>query len=532
MLTKLKLKIEDRILKDQYFSEFEALPEIELAPPPPHIDADISLVWAMAAAKQIRKNPLDIAKKAAKIIEQLEEVSICTSTAPGFINIRLKDEFLVEAARDRRLKNRNLAPNEVSKDKVLIEFVSANPTGPLHVASGRGASLGDSLVKIHRALGITCDAEYYINDAGNQAELLGESLKARVAGKEPPENGYHGEYLIELAKRIPADMPENEYGRFAMEELIKTQQEDMKAFEVEFTKWFRESQLHGENAINNALEFLKSQDNVYQKDGATWLGTTADHDDKDRVLVRTDGRPTYFLADIAYHKNKYDRGYTHLIDIWGADHHGYVPRMQAAVKALGQTEDSFTVIIHQLVHLIENGEKVKMSKRAGTFITLRELMDDVGRDACRFFFASRTPNAHLNFDINLAKKRTNENPVFYVQYVHARICSIFKAAQDQHLEALSITSPVNLAPQERALLSKMLWFKKVLLTCVKDLSPHHLTSYLTELSSLFHSFYDSCRVLDESDAETSKSRLFTCQLVKERIAKGLELIGVSSPQQM
>jgi arginyl-tRNA synthetase len=486
----------------------------------------------MAAAKIIKKNPVDIAKKAAKVIEQLDEVAQCGFIAPGFINIKLEDSFLVEAARDRRLKDRDAAPSNLPKDKVLIEFVSANPTGPLHVASGRGASLGDSLVRMHRALGITCDSEFYINDAGNQAELLGQSLKARVDGQEPPENGYHGQYLIELAKRVPKDMPQSDYGRFAMEELIKSQQEDMEAFDVEFTKWFRESQLHEEGAIKTALETLKKTNNVYEKDGAVGLGSTSDKDDKDRVLVRSDGRPTYFLADIAYHKNKYDRGYGNLIDIWGADHHGYVPRMKAGIKALGEDESSFTVIIHQLVHLIENGEKVKMSKRAGTFITLKDLIDDVGRDACRWFFASRTPNAHLNFDIGLAKKQTNENPVFYVQYVHARICSIFKSAQERNITPASITLHENLAPQERLLLSKMLWFKKVIGTCAHDLSPHHITTYLKELASLFHSFYDSCRVLDEADPELTKSRLFTCQLVRERISKGLELIGVSSPEKM
>lgn len=531
MLSNLKNKIQDRLVKDQYFSEFDNLPQVDFAPPPSHIDADISLVWAMASAKLIRKNPLDIAKKAVKVIEQLEEVAKCDFLPPGFINIKLDDAFLVEAARDRRLKDRNTAGTQTN-EKVLIEFVSANPTGPLHVASGRGASLGDSLVKIHRALGIPCDAEYYVNDAGNQAQLLGESLKARAQGKEPPENGYHGEYLIDLAKKIPADLPESEYGQFAMQELIKTQQDDMKAFDVEFTRWFRESELHKEKALDTVLQLLKDQNKVYEKDGAVWLGTTSENDDKDRVLVRADGRPTYFLADIAYHKNKYDRGYTKLIDILGADHHGYVPRMEAAVKELGKKPESFKAIIHQLVHLIENGEKVKMSKRAGTFITLRDLTEDVGRDACRFFFASRTPNAHLNFDLSVAKKRSNENPVFYVQYVHARICSIFKAAQEKGLTPLPMTSAENLAPQERALLSKMLWFKKTLDACIKDLSPHHLPAYLTELASLFHAFYDACRVVDEQDVQTTRSRLFTCQLVQERIAKGLELIGVSAPEKM
>ena len=532
MLAKLKFKIEDILFKDKNFVEFENLPRIDFSEPPAHIDADLSSTWALSAAKIIKKAPLDIAKKAVKIIAEMDEVQTVTITAPGFINIKLKDSYLVQAARDRRLKNRDINPNEISTEKILIEFVSANPTGPLHVASGRGASLGDSLVRIHRAIGIACDAEYYINDAGNQAELLGLSLQARAQGKEPPENGYHGEYLIELAKKIPQGLPLEEYGRFAMEELIKTQQEDMKNFGVEFTRWFRESSLHKENAINKTLAYLKEQGLVYEKDGALWFGTTQDADDKDRVLVRADGRPTYFLADIAYHKNKFDRGYTNLIDILGADHHGYVPRMKAAIKHLGKSEDSFTPIIHQLVHLIENGEKVKMSKRAGTFITLRELTEDVGRDACRFFFASRTPNAHLNFDLNLAKKRTNENPVFYVQYVHARVCSIFKTAKEAGIEPLNITDFENLAPQERALLSKMLWFKKVLLACIRDLSPHHLTTYLTELAGLYHSFYDACRVIDKDNPRLSASRLFTCQLVKERIAKGLELIGVSAPTEM
>ena len=529
MLNTLKDKIQNAL--ESTFTGFSSLPEVVLTPAPSHVQADISLTWALSAAKIMRKNPLEIAKQVCEVVQKIEGISSAVFLPPGFVNITLKDDFLVEISRDRRLKDRS-QEGVIPTEKYLIEFVSANPTGPLHVASGRGASLGDSLVRIFRALGIACDAEYYVNDAGNQAELLGLSLQARADGKEPPENGYHGLYLIDLAKKIPQDLPKSEYGRFAMEELIKTQQADMKDFGVEFTHWFRESELHNEHALDKTLDFLKQTGNVYEKDNAVWFGTTEEEDDKDRVLVRSDGRPTYYLADIAYHKNKYDRGYTHLIDILGADHHGYVPRMKAAVKTLGKKEESFTAIIHQLVHLIENGEKVKMSKRAGTFITLRELMDDVGRDACRFFFASRTPNAHLNFDINIAKKKTNENPVFYVQYVHARICSIFKTAKEKGLNISSTVLTENLAPAERALLSKMLWFKPVLENCVRDLSPHHLTTYLTELAGLFHSFYDSCRVLDENNKELTSSRLFTCALVKERIFKGLELIGVSSPEEM
>lgn len=236
------------------------------------------------------------------------------------------------------------------------------------------------------------------------------------------------------------------------------------------------------------------------------------------------------MADIAYHKNKYDRGYDELIDILGADHHGYVPRMKAAVHALGHEESSFVPIIHQLVHLTEKGEQVKMSKRAGHFVTLRELMNDVGTDVCRFFFASRTPNAHMLFDLDLAKTQSNENPVFYVQYVHARIHSIFRAAEEKHLTMTQIRTP--LAPQERALLLKLIWFKEVLRNCIRDLSPHHLTTYLTELAGLFHAFYDTCRVLDENNPQETGSRLFICQRVAERIKKGLEFIGVSAPEKM
>ena len=530
MLEKLRNDITRKLANAQYFKDFP-LPPVLFAPAPAHTGADISLVWAMAAAKTLHKNPLAIAQEACKVISEVTGVAGANASAPGFINLTLEDKFIIDTAADRRIKDRT---HEQNKQKILIEFVSANPTGPLHVASGRGASLGDSLVKIHRALGYTCDSEYYVNDAGNQAELLAVSLKARKDGQEPPENGYHGSYLIDLAKRIPQGLPEKDYGRWAMEELLKTQQQDMKDFHVDFTRWFRESDLHKEDAPRKAVAFLTQQGYTYEKEGAVWFGSTQDQeaqDDKDRVLVRKDGRPTYFMADIAYHKNKYDRGYTTLIDILGADHHGYVPRMKAAVHALGHDEKTFVPIIHQLVHLTEHGEQVKMSKRAGHFITLRELMDDVGTDVCRFFFASRTPNAHMLFDMDLAKKRTNENPVFYVQYVHARICSIFQAAKEQNFsEAATALTPLS-AP-ERALLLKLVWFKPVLENCVADLSPHHLTTYLVELAGLFHAFYDNCRVLDAQNPSLTASRLFICQRVAERIKKGLEFIGVSAPEKM
>ncbi|MDR0291948.1 MAG: arginine--tRNA ligase, partial [Elusimicrobium sp.] len=326
MLEKFKAEIELKLKSGEYFAGAQ-LPPLEISPAPAHTGADISISWPLSAAKILKKNPLEIAKAAAKILQSANSVKDAQAAPPGFVNIILDDGFISNASLDRRLKDRNAGEN---KARALIEFVSANPTGPLHVASGRGASLGDSLVRILNAVGINCDAEYYINDAGNQAELLGASLKARTEGREPPENGYHGDYLTDMAAEIKdkcAGWTEKEFSSYAIEYLIKTHQEDMAAFNVNFTRWFRESELYKEDLPSKTLDFLKSRNLAYEKDGAVWFGSTKDADDKDRVLVRADGRPTYFLADIAYHKNKFDRGYSRLIDILGADHHGYVPRM-------------------------------------------------------------------------------------------------------------------------------------------------------------------------------------------------------------
>ena len=495
---------------------------------------DYSSNIALLLSKELKQNPFDIANNIKEHINN-ENITKVEVVRPGFINFYVNKKYLFDNINKILEEKENYGKSNYGNNKKInLEYVSANPTGTLHIGHGRGAAYGDNLSRILKFIGYDVTREYYVNDAGNQAELLAVSVKARKEGKEPPENGYHGSYLIDLAKRIPADLPEEQYGRWAMEELIKTQQQDMRDFHVDFTRWFRESDLHKEDAPKKALETLAEKGYTYEKEGAVWFGTTQDteaQDDKDRVLVRKDGRPTYFLADIAYHKNKYDRGYTELIDVLGADHHGYVPRMKAAVRALGHEEKTFIPIIHQLVHLTEHGEQVKMSKRAGRFITLKELMDEVGTDVCRFFFASRTPNAHMLFDLDLAKKRTNENPVFYVQYVHARIYSIFKAAAEKGFTDFSgITTP--LSQQERALMLKLIWFKQVLRNCVADLSPHHLTTYLIELAGLFHAFYDTCRVVDETNPELTRSRLFICQRVAERIKKGLEFIGVNAPEAM
>ncbi|MEK7383227.1 MAG: arginine--tRNA ligase [Elusimicrobiota bacterium] len=526
------------------------LPEnLAVNAPPAHVKADLCLPWPLAAAKAAKKNPLELARSLAERLSKVPEVESAQASPPGFVNIMIKQTALCA-----NLKAITLAPGSYGADeggpktKVLIEFVSANPTGPLHMASGRGATLGDSLVRIMKRLGRLAAAEYYVNDGGDRVVLLGESIQARYKqsngeAAKVPEKGYQGEYLLDLAKAAPAGheaWDAKQWGRYAMDALLASHRDDMKAFDTHFDRWYLESELFASGAVPKTLDYLKSRGMVFEKDDAVWLGTQAAEgstDDKDRVLVKRDGKPTYFLPDIAYHKDKYDRGFTRVIDIFGADHHGYVPRMKAAIAALGKEPDSYHAIVHQLIHLFRGTEAVKMSKRAGTFIPLRELIDEAGKDACRFFFALRTPDSHLNFDLELAKKQSSENPVFYVQYVHARIGSIFRKAAELGLwkkdEGLPMPNARYLAaPEERALILKLAWFPEVLLDAERFLSPHPLANYLMELAGLFHPFYEKCPVATAEDPEIAKARLLLIAGVRDAIREGLGLLGVSAPEQM
>ncbi len=526
------------------------LPEnLALSAPPAHVKADLCLPWPLAAAKVAKRNPLELAKLLAAHLSKVPEVENAQAAPPGFVNIMIKQTALCA-----NLKAITLAPKTYGEDsggpktKVLVEFVSANPTGPLHMASGRGATLGDSLVRIMKRLGRRVAAEYYVNDGGDRVVLLGESIMARYKQSKGesapvPEKGYQGEYLVDLAAAAPAGRETwdaQAWGRYAMDTLLASHKEDMKVFEANFDRWYLESELFSSGAVPKTLEFLKGRGMVFEKDGAVWLGTLnaeGSTDDKDRVLVKSTGKPTYFLPDIAYHKDKYDRGFERVIDIFGADHHGYVARMRAAIGALGKPPESYHAIVHQLIHLFRGREAVKMSKRAGAFISLRELIDEVGKDACRFFFALRTPDSHLNFDLELAKKQSSENPVFYVQYVHARICSIFRKAAQTGLFAQSAEMPMPnarylLAPEERALLNKLAWLPEVLLDCERLLSPHPLANYLLELAGLFHPFYEECPVVSAEDPEQAKARLLLIAGVRDAIREGLDLLGVSAPEQM
>jgi len=522
-----------------------SLPEqLAVNAPPAHVKADLSLPWPLAAAKAAKKNPIELAKSLAEHLARVPEIENAAAAPPGFVNITLRNTALVA-----NLKAITLSPGTYGeeeggpKTKVLVEFVSANPTGPLHMASGRGATLGDSLVRILKRLGREAKAEYYVNDGGDRVVLLGQSIMARYKGTPVPEKGYQGEYLVDLAALAPAeketwDAPK--WGRYAMDALLSSHRDDMKVFDAHFDRWYLESELFASGAVEKTLEFLKGRGMVFEKDGAVWLGTQnaeGSTDDKDRVLIKNTGKPTYFMPDIAYHKDKFDRGFEKLIDIWGADHHGYVPRMKAAIGALGKPPESFHAIVHQLIHLFRGQEAVKMSKRAGTFISLREILDEVGKDACRFFFALRTPDSHLNFDLELAKKQSSENPVFYVQYVHARICSIFRKAAEAGLFPAGSPLPMPngrflTAPEERALLNKLAWLPEVLLDCERLLSPHPLGNYLMELAGLFHPFYEKCPVVTAEDPEQGKARLLLIAGVRDAIREGLGLLGVSAPEQM
>ena len=522
---------------------------LALSEPPAHVQADASLAWALASAKALRRNPLELAKELSQAFSSVAQLEAAEPSPPGFVNLRLRNSALCA-----NLKAITLSPSTYGEDAacdprpVLLEFVSANPTGPLHLASGRGATLGDALARILRRLGRRASSEYYVNDAGGRVELLGRSAMARyeeLHGRpaEVPEDGYHGDYLKDIAASAPPEAARWDaaaFGRYAMDLLLASHKADMDAFGARFDRWFHESELHSSRAVDETLALLRERGMVYEKDDALWLGTAraeGSEDDKDRVLVKSDGKPTYFLPDIAYHRNKYERGFGELIDIFGADHHGYVPRMRAAITALGYPPESYHAIVHQLIHLYRGKEPVKMSKRAGEFVRLKEVVDEVGKDACRFFFAMRTPDSHLNFDLELAKKQSSENPVYYCQYVHARICSIFREAEKHGILGPDSPLPGPNArlldtPEERSILVKLAWFPEILKDCERALSPHPLANYLLELAGLYHPFYEKRRVVDPAEPETSRARLLLCAGTRDVIAEGLGLLGVSAPRQM
>ncbi|OGS02028.1 MAG: arginine--tRNA ligase [Elusimicrobia bacterium RIFOXYB12_FULL_50_12] len=530
----------------------EALPQYSLEQPPKNIGGDLACNIAMLLSKQLKANPRKIAEELVPLIDK--ELSGLTQPSriagAGFINLTFLDSFVYDGLKNILEKKDSFGRADAGLgEKVLIEFVSANPTGPLHIGHGRGAAIGDSLSRIYSFMGYDAKREYYLNDVGNQMRMLASSVEARYLEQKGenftfPEDGYKGEYIRDIAKSFlekRLEPSEDNFRKFAVSEIMNGINSDLSAFRVSFDSWFSEATIAldknadgGKNTqVESVCEWLKDGGFAYEQDGALWFASSRYGDDKDRVLKRSDGRFTYLASDIAYHKNKLERGYSKLIDLWGADHHGYVARMKAAVQALGSSPDKLVVILYQLVSLVRDGKPVAMSTRSGEFVTLKEVLDEVGTDACRFFFMLRAPDSQLEFDLDLAKKQSSENPVFYVQYVHARSHSIFAQSGISFEEnfARGTDFEVLTAPEELELIRKMIFFPDILELCLKSLSPHHLTAYLMELADSYHAFYEKCRVITE-DKKLVRARLALIKAVTVVIENGLGLLGVSAPRKM
>ncbi|MCV4235863.1 arginine--tRNA ligase [Virgibacillus sp. LDC1] len=530
----------------------EELPGITLEVPKDKSHGDLATNVAMQLTRIAKKNPRQIAEA---ILEHLDMAKASIEKAeiagPGFINFTLDKGYLYPIVALVEEQGDNYGRIAAGKgQKVQMEFVSANPTGSLHLGHARGAAVGDALCNVLDFAGYEVTREYYINDAGNQVVNLIKSLEARYLQElgqdaEMPEDGYHGEDIKGFAKELVAEKGDSLLSmdpgersaflrQFGLEKELDKIKRDLNRFRVHFDEWFSETSLYENGLVEKSLEELKSKGEAYEKDGATWLRTTDYGDDKDRVLVKNDGTYTYLTPDIAYHRNKYERGYDKILNIWGADHHGYIPRMRAAMEALGNDPDKLIVLIAQMVSLFQDGEKVKMSKRTGKAVTMEDLMDEVGVDAIRYFFTMRSMDSHLDFDMDLAVSTSNENPVFYVQYAHARICSVFRQAEEQGVNLLPL-SEVNLSvlttEHEYDILRKIGELPQEVSLAAENYAPHRLIRYVYELASLFHSYYRAERVITE-DADQTQARLALLRAVRTVIANVLRLMGVSAPERM
>ncbi|MCR8642569.1 arginine--tRNA ligase [Paenibacillus sp. N1-5-1-14] len=530
----------------------DQLPEITLEVPREKTHGDLSTNIAMQLTKIAKQNPRAIAEQLiAKLDQEKAHISKVEIAGPGFINFHMDKSYLYNVVGEvLQAGDRFGQVNDGQGRKVQVEFVSANPTGSLHLGHARGAAVGDALCNLLDLAGYKVTREYYINDAGNQVNNLALSIEARymqALGQDVPmpEDGYHGEDIKGFADELATEkgnsllqLEEAERLAFFREygltrELDKLKR-DLGRFGVQFDEWFSETSIYTSGQLEQALTALRNSGYVYEQDGATWLRTTDLGDDKDRVLIKNDGSFTYLTPDIAYHRNKYERGYDELINIWGADHHGYIPRVKAAMTALGYDASKLTVLIAQMVSLFQDGEKVKMSKRTGKAVTMEDLMDEVGIDAIRYFFTMRSMDSHLDFDMDLAVSKSNENPVFYVQYAHARICSIFRQAEEQGI-TLKDLSEVKLssltAEGEFDLLRKMGELPQEISEAARLYAPHRLIRYVYELASMFHSYYKAERVITE-DEEQTQARFALLGALQIVIRNVLKAVGVSSPDRM
>ena len=542
--------IEENIKQGNF--QIKDIPKIILLIPKNKSHGDLSTNIAMQLSRQLPAKPLDIANFIVNNLDIqdtiVDKVKIAGS---GFINFWLSENWLYKVLDEIREQGENYGKVNLGKGKrIQIEFVSVNPTGPLHVGHGKCAAVGDALSSILKTAGYEVEKEYYINDQGRQIDLLGESVQARYNNllgekKKFPDDGYKGEYIVDLAKKVIDKFQDKYKGRddkesqeffreFTLKKILSGIKKDLKDFGVEFDVWFSEKSLYKHNKLQEVIELLKLRSFLYEKEGAFWLKSTDFGDEKDRVVIRENNIPTYLASDIIYHQNKYQRGFDKVIDIWGADHHGYIKRMKAAAQALGYPESFLDVLIVQFVTLIKDGKEVGMSTRGGEFVTLRDLIQEVGKDVARYFFLMRSYDSHTEFDLDVAKSQSMENPVYYIQYAYARICSIIKKAEQEGIK-LDKNNTTNLhlldKEEELDLIKKLSSFKEVVKKSALTWKPHLLTTYLYDLASSFHKYYTLHRVITE-DTELTKARLTLIDCTRIVLLSALKILGISTPESM
>ncbi|TDM11971.1 arginine--tRNA ligase [Macrococcus lamae] len=539
-------EIKAAILKAELVTE---VPDIKIEVPKDTTNGDYATNIAMVLTKLAKKNPRDIAQA---IVDNLDtskaHVEKLAIAGPGFINFYMDNSYLTDIIKEALVNKETFGHHPGDRhETILLEYVSANPTGDLHIGHARNAAVGDTLANILAAAGYDVTREYYINDAGKQIENLAYSIEARylqALGQEAmlPTDGYHGKDIIAIGEDLAADQPG--YAQLAKEERIKDfrklgleyemkkLKQDLSDYNVHFDNWFSETSLYESGAIDRALETMKTNGYIYEAEDATWLRTTDFGDDKDRVLIKKDGTFTYFLPDIAYHYDKIQRGNDVLINLFGADHHGYIPRLKASLDTLSVESDRLEVQVMQMVRLLQDGQEVKMSKRTGNAITLRDIMDEVGVDAARYFLTMRSPDTHFDFDMELAKSESSDNPVYYAQYAHARICSIIRTAAEQGI-TVEPDLDFSLITNDKAfeLLKRVADFEGVIDSAAEHRAPHRMTNYIQDLASHFHKFYNAEKVLTD-DLEKSKAHIALIEAVRITLHNALALVGVSAPERM
>jgi len=532
--------------------QLETTPEIQIERPGKLENGDFATSLPLRLARATRINPLQLAESLVQLIPACDEIEKVVAAHPGFINFYLKDSWVQKQLEEVRRAGNGYGTGDLGQgQKMMVEYVSVNPTGPVHVGHARGAVLGSALANILSAAGYRVTQEYYVNDAGTQMQAFYGSVYARYLqslGQEAamPANGYAGEYIADLAEEIAESegtrfigMDEaqalREMGDIAREKMIDLIRDDLTQIGVGFDNWFSERTLFDQGDYDRALQVLKDKEFLSERENAVWFNSTQLGDDKDNVVIRSSGEPTYFASDIAYHYNKFVvREFQSVVDIWGADHQGHVPRMKSAVAALGIEPERLTVLISQMVTLKRGDEVVRASKRTGDFVTLRELTDEVGADACRYFFLARTPSTQMEFDLELAKQESSENPVYYVQYGHARIASILNSAREQNIDWSAGDVSLLTHPSELSLIRTMLRLPELVEQMARALEPHQLPHYTMELATAFHWFYENCRVISshEEDAQMNLARLKLVESAQIVFRRSLELMGMSAPERM